>query len=223
MTTKQDIHQLVNEAIDELQAAGETAPGAETTLEISCNDGVQGIIGAHARKAAEARGFQASVASRPGMAVVRLVRRGVRWQGRGAPKSDIRQQIEGVPPAGFASFELEDEGDLGRIRGIVQSVQRATGRRFATEVVDGRTTLVIHRIDSLDQAQPHMAQDARATLQRLQGTRYGLEKLEVGQEREFLGVAVESLRGVATYLKRTTGLTFTVNKTSAGAIVTRIK
>lgn len=219
MTTKQDIHQLVNEAIDELQASTE----AETTLEISCNDGVQGVIGAHARKAAESRGFQASVSSRPGMAIVRLVRRGVRWQGRGAPKSDIRQQIEGVPPAGFASFELEDEGDLGRIRGIVQSVQRATGRRFATEVVDGRTTLVIHRIDSLDQAPPHMAQDARATLQRLQGTRYGLEKLEVGQEREFLGVAVESLRGVATYLKRTTGLTFTVNKTSAGAIVTRIK
>lgn len=221
--TNSALHPIYQRALDRFD---EAIAAGQHQLDVTAAEAFRvGIITRLIRQRAWDAGFAMRMAPLPGdpngarLSFTRDESAGKRTPGRA--KSERRERIEAIKPGGFDSFDIyEDTAD--QIRGTVQAVARALGRKFTTSVIEGGGTLMVTRIDSLEQASEHMRQHTLAEIN-ADRSKWPFGRLQVGESETMVGANVESARSMAAYHKRRYGREFAVERLAEGATITRVK
>lgn len=138
---------------------------------------------------------------------------------RGRIPSQERLAIEDIKPGSFVAFSMEDGHKPEAIRALAQSVRRNLGHSFSISADFANRTIMVTRIDSLDQASPALRADIEARLE----PKYPITKMNKGDEitMPLIGTDIENLRSMASYQKRKHGKAFSIKKTADGYLITR--
>lgn len=201
-----------------IEKANEILDAGGTTMEIRGAKYQRGVIRDLVGGVAEKRGYNTAIQKLgEDFLVVCFTPRkdepGDQGPRRGKPKSPIRVLIESIAPGGFDTVDLcQEDVTVQKVRALVAAVSDATGRRFATQTVDGGTTLMITRIDG---ASVPVQRPSRSTI-------WPFGRMEVGQTEFVLGGKIESARSMANHWKRKRGMTFRVSKTTDGVTIKRL-
>lgn len=126
---------------------------------------------------------------------------------RGRPRSPQREAIESLAPGEADVFDT----DTYRIRAIVQSVQRATGRTFTTEADKARGSITVTRTDG-------------AGVAAAKHDRWPFRRMEPEQSKLLRNAAADitSARATASYYKRKWGKAFAIRKQGDDIFITRL-
>lgn len=138
---------------------------------------------------------------------------------KGRTPSQARLAIEDIKPGSFAAFSIEDGHKPESIRALTQSVRRNLGYSFSISTDFNERTIMVTRIDSLEQASPALRADVQARM----APKYPISSMGVGDQitMPLMGTEIENLRSMASYEKRKRGKAFSIKKTVDGYFITR--
>lgn len=162
---------------------------------------------------AKQRRYEATVEKEGGKTTVHLVKPAGWVEERGAQKSEMRVEIEGLEPGQFLAFHLDNTDHATRIRNTIQSIRVAhPGRRFTTSSAQNGSVLMVTRIDGVSDADRVKHENDQ----------WPFRRLDVGQSELVQGANSWSARNAAAYHRERYGKRFKFEKTGDGVIITRV-